>query len=659
MAKKKKPVQKTTGPHRKTATVKRQQSWKSFWSSKQNLLYAAGILIITFITFLPSLQNGFVNWDDDKNIYENPHILETTNAETFFINLKGIFTTHVIGNYNPLSVFSFAMEKMIYGMENIAMWHFDNILLHLICVLLIFRIALALGLKIIPAAFCALLFGIQPMRVESVAWLTERKDVLFGTFYLFALYYYIKSVKLSFKKRYVFLIVISFILASLSKIQAVSLPLSMLAVDYFMGRKLSIKLIYEKWFYFFISLITGLVGIYFLNVQGSLDSNESFAFHERIFIGAYSYIVYIIKSLIPYRMIPMYPYPPSIGWEFYVSMIPSLAVVGSIYYFFKRQQKHIVFGLLFFTLNIMFMLQILSAGQGFIADRFTYIAYFGLFFIYAYLLQALLEKYKSSKKLILICCGLILGVYGYLNFQQNKIWKNGDTLWSHVIQYYTKATLPWGNRANYYRDHGQPQKALYDYSQTIALNTKKPEPFNSRGKLYFNSNNTDTLNLALQDYSKAILLAPEISEYYVNRGSTYARLQMYNEALGDLTSALKIDPNNPNVYFNRSIIYHNTRQYPAEIQDLTKYLTLKPYHADMWYNLAVANRITKQYPAALQAFERAVQLKPSQLAYIYDRSITHYEMGNIKKAKEDIDFIQANGFNQISPKYLELLNRAQ
>jgi len=324
MAKRKKQSKKSKGISGKKPLVKKPVSVKSFWSSQKHLLYAFGILLITFITFSPSLQNGFVNWDDDKNIYENPNITETTNSETFFINLKSIFTTHVIGNYNPLPVFSFAMEKMAYGMDNLTMWHFDNILLHLICVLLIFRIALALGLKIIPAAFCALLFGIQPMRVESVAWLTERKDVLFGAFYLLALYYYIKSVKLSFKKRYLFLIIVSFILASLSKIQAVSLPLSMLAVDYFMGRKLSMKLIYEKWFYFLISLVTGLVGIYFLNIQGSLDSNASFAFHERIFIGAYSYIVYIIKSIVPYRMIPMYPYPPSIGWEFYISMIPAL-----------------------------------------------------------------------------------------------------------------------------------------------------------------------------------------------------------------------------------------------------------------------------------------------------------------------------------------------
>ena len=246
----------------------------SFWKSKRNVWVLAAILLISFTVYLPSLQNGFVNWDDGPNVYENPHILNITDWGSLFENVKGIFATHVIGNYNPLPILSFAFEKKLYGLDRLGLWHLDNIVLHLVCVLLIFRIGLALGLKIIPAAFCALLFGVQPMRVESVAWLTERKDVLYGSFYLLALYYYIKSVSLSFRKRYILIILLSFILALLSKIQAVLLPLSMLLVDYYFGRKLSLKLVYEKWLYFLLSLITGIVGIYFLKTHGSVEINE-------------------------------------------------------------------------------------------------------------------------------------------------------------------------------------------------------------------------------------------------------------------------------------------------------------------------------------------------------------------------------------------------
>jgi hypothetical protein len=313
------------------------------------------------MVYLPSLQNGYVNWDDNVNIYDNPSITAITNWENFFESAKRIFTTDVIGNYNPLAILSFAFEKMLYGLDNPEWWHLSNIILHLICVLLIFRIALALGLKLLPAAFCALLFGIQPMRVESVAWLTERKDVLYGSFYLLALYYYIKSVKLSFQKSYFLIIHLSFILALLSKIQAVTLPLSMLLVDYYFDRKLSMKLIYEKWSYFLLSLMFGILGIYFLGGQGTLEINEAYSLSIRAYFGSYAYMVYLIKSMVPYEMVPAYPFPDTLDWTYYVSMVFALAILGSTYFFFLKKKKVLLFGLLFFTFNIMFLLQLLSA----------------------------------------------------------------------------------------------------------------------------------------------------------------------------------------------------------------------------------------------------------------------------------------------------------
>ena len=295
----------------------------SFWKNRQNLIALAIVLLVTTIVFLPSLNNEFVNWDDDKNFYENPYVQNSSNFSKLLENTKGIFTTPVIGNYNPLSNFSFAVENAVFGLDKPFYWHLDNLLLHLLCVLLVFRIALALGLNIWASVLCALLFGIHPMRIESVAWVTERKDVLFGAFYLAALYYYIKGVKEKTPNKYLIRIVLLFFLSGLSKIQAVSLPLSMLCIDYFLGRKVEMKRIFEKWFYFAISILIGLIGIYFLKEQGSLDSAANFSFFQRLFVGSYSYIVYLIKLIIPYQLSPMYPYPPSLGTIFYVSMIPA------------------------------------------------------------------------------------------------------------------------------------------------------------------------------------------------------------------------------------------------------------------------------------------------------------------------------------------------
>lgn len=609
------------------------------------------------MVYIPSLQNGFVNWDDQVNIYANPYITDISGWESFFENVKGIFTTHVAGNYNPLSILSFAFEKMLYGLDSPEWLHLDNIILHLICVLLVFRITLALGLKLIPAAFCALLFGIQPMRVESVAWITERKDVLFGAFYLFALYYYIKSIKLSFRKRYSLIILLSFILALLSKIQAVAFPLSMLLVDYYFGRKLRMKLLYEKWLYFSLSLVTGIAGIYFLRIDGGIGNNNLFPFIKRIFIGSYSYIVYMIKSIVPYRLVPVYPYPAEMDWVYYASMIPVICIFGLTYYFFLKRKKVLVFGLFFFTFNIMFLLQILGAGQGFISDRFTYIAYLGLFFIYAYGVQWVLEKYENFDKLIYLTALIILGVFGYINFEQNKVWKNGETLWSYVLKYYPSTSVAWANRANFYEEAGRIDEALYDYNKAIILKPNNSRLYQSRANLYLNSDYPDKFKLALRDYTKAIQFSPGTIEYLVGRGVTYFNLNMFDNSLQDLKAAERQDPANHEIYFYRSRIYFNRGQYADAQQDLEKYLGMNPYNPSMWSNLGMVARLNKQYANSLEAFNRAIQMNPNELDYYYKRSITYYEMGDIQQARNDLNFLKARGFKDINPAYERMIKQ--
>jgi tetratricopeptide (TPR) repeat protein len=629
----------------------------SFWKNKKNVLFIAAILAISFIAYLPSLRNGFVNFDDQIYVYENPYIINISSWYDILEDLQEIFTTDVNGSYKPLTILSFAFEKIAFGLDSPQWWHLNNIILHLICVLLVFRIALALGLKIIPAAFCALLFGIHPMRVESVAWITERKDVLYGSFYLLALYYYIKSVKLSFKKRYVLIIHICFILSLLSKMTAVALPLSMLAVDYYFDRKLSMKLIYEKWFYFLLSLATGALGLYFMRAYGSLTSfNEHISFFKiRIFYGSYMYLLYLIKSLIPYKMVPFYPYPVSVNWLFYASMACAFIILGSTYYFFLKRKKEIVFGLLFFTFNIMFLLQFKIGGQGFSADRYTYIAYLGLFFIYAFGLQLVLEKLKKIDKLIYFAAILILGIYGYINFEQNKIWKNGGILWSHVLKYYTDYYNPWINRADYYANEGRLREALYDYNKAIVISPNEPYTYRNRGAVFLNSNQPEK---ALQDFNTAIMLSRGTSGYdFVARGIIYIKLNMFSNALQDFNSAERLDPSNQKIYYNRSKVYINLGQYNKAQLDLEKYVSLNPNNSNMWSNLGEASRLNKLYDKSLSAFNKAIQMDPDNLVYYYNRLTTYYEMGDIQRARNDLNFLKSKGFKGINPEYERMINQ--
>lgn len=617
---------------------------KSRLDSKQ-VLTILGILLITFFSFLPSLDNQYVNWDDDRNFSEN-ELITTINPMTFWSNSGKIFKTHVIGNYNPLTIFTFAIEQRLISKDKLPFWrHLNNILLHLVATFFVFWIGIRLGLNLFGAAILALLFGIQPMRVESVAWVTERKDVLFGAFYLAAMYYYIRGKVDGFRKLDHFIILICFILSLLSKIQAVLLPVSLVLVDYYLSKKDSIDLkgIISKSHLFALSLIIGLVNIYFLRMQGSI-ADQAYTGLDRVFIGSYSLIVYYIKALIPYRLSPLYPYPSSLDWTFYASIVSFFGTAYLLYWSYKRKLKVIFFGVGFFIVNIFLLLQILGAGQGFLADRFTYIAYLGLFFIFAYYLQKVITEKASLKLPIMIVSGLIIAGYAFMTFQQNKVWKDSATLWGHVLKYYQKSTLPWGNRANYYRDIGNVKAALSDYDQVIKLKPINPQAYNSRARLYFNFNQPDSLKKALYNYNKAIEQDPKNVEFMVNRGATYAKMGDLNRSIANLNQAEDLDPSFANIYLNRSVIYSQSGNIQEALNDIDRYLKLKPNYPDMWYEKGRLHNGLKQHTQAKSALDNAIGMKNNYGIYYFERAKSNFMLGDKNSAKQDIQTSQGLGY---------------
>lgn len=634
----------------KKAAIKSEASSSSKFSfSPKKVLPIIAVLVITSLVFSNTLQNKFVNWDDDKNFYENTNIT-SLNSENFWDNTIKIFKDPVIGNYNPLTIWTFLLEKQFFGLDNHMPWHLNNLILHLLCVLLVYFIAIRLKLSWKGAVVVALLYGIHPMRVESVAWITERKDVLYAFFYFGSLLLYLKS-KQSHKK-YIIPIVFLFILSLFSKIQAVILPMSMLCIDYYLDDKFSLKNIWSKWYYFFMSLGFGILGIYMLKDQGSLESASNYSQVQRFFVGSYSYLVYLVKSIVPYRMSPMYPYPNEFPTYFYPTMLMLPITLAGLYYAYIKEKKALVFGLLFFIFNVIFLLQIVGAGQGYIADRFTYVAYFGLFFIYGYYF----DKWTNHSKFkipVFAVFGIVIGAYAFMTFNQNKVWKDSGTLWTHVLKYYKNTTLPYGNRANFYRDAGQIQLALEDYNETIRLKPDNAKAFNSRARLYFNSPNQVNWPKALNDYNSAISIQHKnenavksskalsrewhknTGEYYTNRGAIQAKMGNVQQATQDFDSGIKYNPNHAVAYLNRSIMYNMQGKVAGALGDIEKYLSMKPYNSDLWYEAGVCKRKLRREADAIGDFTKAIKYNNSKGIYYQERAKSYLSTNQRPQAQAD------------------------
>ena len=666
-------IPKSAGTQRSEKTATNTTSWlDSTWIFLLPL-------IVTFLAFFPTFENGFVNWDDKENIIDNRWVQALT-----LENIKGIFTNDVIGNYNPLPILTFAIEKAIFGLDNLAVViHTNNLLLHLLCVYLVFVLALEMGLKRSSAVLVALLFGIHPMRVESVAWATERKDVLFATFYFAALLNYVKYLKsanYTFLNKYLLISFGLFIMSLFSKVQAVSLPLSMLALDYYFRRPFKINLIVEKAHFFLGSLAMGLVNIYMLkNAQSLTGSVLNFSIFDRLIIAFHGFIVYVGKFIFPWQMVAIYPYPDKIPALFYATALLFIASVVGVWWAHRKGLVTVVFGWLFFFVNFIFVSQIVAAGQGFLADRFTYVAYFGFFF----LIVGLSEGFKNQNTVRLGFAAYLVLCF-FMTYAQVQVWKDGEILWTHQIESEQTSVRGWQNRGIWRRDNGQLENALSDFNMALSMQDD-PTTFNSRGKALAEMGQFAP---AVNDFTRAIKLKPDLLEAYANRGAAYGALNKMDSALIDFTTVLAkdslqtnallnrgmvydvlgkielsiqdftkviaLDPLSKNAFLNRMQAYRKLNQFEKALADCDSYLNLKKDNPALWADRALIKRTMGKYAEALLDFNESIRLNPSNGAVYAERARCHFQMGNTALGRADAEKAMKLGGQQlVDPNWLK------
>ena len=530
------------------------------------------VLIVTALAFSGSLKLDWTNWDDDLLIYENQLVKEGT--------IQDIFTKPADYNtYNPLVIVSFALEWKL-AKDKPFLYHLDNLLLHLLCTLLALFFFRSMGLSILWSGFAAVLFGIHPLRVESVAWITERKDLLYGLFYLAALLTYIRYI-FSGKNIQLLIVFLFFVLSLLSKGQAVSLPLVLVVMDWYFKRKIDWKAIAEKVFFFIISLIMGLLGSTFFikNVYVTTNSKaivNTFNFPEQIILGGYAYTVYILKSVFPYSISALYPIPTALHWEHWTGAAIAVVIFISALAVW-RKYRFVTFGLLFFTFNIFLLLMPFLANESaFLNDHYTYVAYGGLFFVIAMSLQQLSE----TTQLRFMATGfavLLLIVFCALTVKYIPVWKNSETLWTDVIEKYPrKIAVAYLNRGHYFYKNNQSGKALDDFNTAIEVDPEYPLAYLDRSSVYLDRNDIEKV---LQDYNRYLSFLPPfyikgnaphplVSDVLGNRGVIYSRKGLYDEALADFDLAIRLKPLNPINYMNRAYAYYNLGRIAEAKQDV-------------------------------------------------------------------------------------------
>lgn len=545
----------------------------------QSRIWLIGILVITALVF-SGVKNGdfLTNWDDDGYIIQNTHIYKI-NAE----NIGKMFTSYYKSNYQPVSVFTYAIEFVIFGLKP-HIYHITNLLFHLLNTALVFLFIEKLVKKTNVAAIAALLFGIHTMHVESVAWIAERKDVTYGAFYLLSMLAYLNYSEDTSSKKQLWISLVWYLLSCLSKSMAVTLPVILLAIDYYKGRKIDLKAIIEKAPFFILSLIFGIVALYSQSGQ-AMDIAPEFGFVNRIFIVCYAMVFYIFKLFLPTGLAAIQYYPPTnepLPIAFYLA---PLVILGLAFWIWKAKtfRKELVFGLGFFLISISLVLQIIPVGHAFASERYSYLPYTGLFFVIGMLYdKASSTQYKTVFNLALIAFSIMLS---FMTYQRIKVWENSISLFSDTIEKYPKVAHAYWMRGNVYKEYKQNQLAIADYNKAIELDPEYAKAYFNRGGAYANMKQ---LEKSIEDYNKSIELDPSYSPAWNNRGNSYANLGQIEKAKEDYLSAIEVDSSFVVPYKSLGDLLVNTKQYNDALTYYDKAININSTYADAMHGKGIA-----------------------------------------------------------------------
>lgn len=506
------------------------------------------ILMVTALIYERTLQNGFLTWDDHTHITNNPDIRSLSMQ-----NIKAIFTSYYIGMYHPLVTLSFAVEYHFFGLNSLV-YHTTNVLFHLANVVLVFYLVLSLSQRRETAIIAACLFAIHPMHVESVAWITERKDVVYAFFYLCSLIFYLRFIQQGKAKNY-WMVCVCFILSLFSKTTAITLPIILFFIDIYCRRKVTVRTSLEKLPFFILSLVFGLIALHSQGDSTRYIVGSSFNFIDRIFLASYSLCYYLIHLFLPINLSALHLMPIKaegmLPVEYYLAFIPLviLAFIGIRKGMFQREY---VFGMLFFFVILSLNIHVIPVGMAIVSERYTYLAYVGLYYIIGQLYSISFDRYKvflfSWKKVVVTIAALLALFFGYLTYQRIGVWKS-------TLVLFQDAAVKTNNikEANFihmlafeYEGEERNRMKLYTeaiewFNKAITLNAQLPELYSNRGiSKYYLCNYTE----AIQDYNKAIELDSSFAPAYFNRAEIYLLWNRQQEACEDLWNAYRLGMHN-------------------------------------------------------------------------------------------------------------------
>lgn len=593
------------------------------------------IALFTIIAFFPALDNGFVDWDDETALLVNSRYRGLGWRE-----LRWMFTTFYMGHYQPLTWLSFAVDFKLWALDPLG-YHLTNLVIHAANAVLFYFVALQLfaiafaakemtrSLALYMAAgFAALLFAVHPLRVESVAWVTERRDVLSGVFFFLTLLFYLKAhagtASTGARRRYLTASLLAYAFSLLSKAAAMTLPFLLVALDVYPLRRLTTRWVglanrsvwVEKIPFFLLGF--GAAFLAFLAQQESraMLSVAQHGFLSRLAQALYGLMFYLRKTLLPSGLSPIYEIPRELGlWRPDVvlsGLVVSVITVGALV-----ARRRWPAGLAVWVSYVILLAPVLGffqSGPQLVAERYSYLACLGWALLGGGALYRFWPAPGSSGmpgagfRLISAVAGALLIVLGVLTWRQTMVWRDSETLWRHSISSGRESSFAHYNLANIMLKRGDVDQAILHYRESLQISPVGADAHYNLGTVL---SERGQLEEAMEHFRKALEIDPESSDVHTNLAGVLVRQGKVEEAIEHFREALQIRPGNPWAHFNLASLLAGRGKLDEAAQHYRQVLKANPADAEAHHNLGEVLVKRKDIEEAIAHFRAAIRLKPN------------------------------------------------
>jgi len=576
------------------------------------------LVAVTIMVYWQTGNHGFINFDDPEYVYENPYVKMGLTPAT----IKWAFTTFYASNWHPLTWLSHMTDVQLYDMHPFG-HHITNVVLHSANVLLLFLLLLRLTGFPWRSMTVAALFALHPLHVESVAWISERKDVLSAFFWLMTLHLYAGYAKKPGWRRYL-LMVVTFAFGLMAKPMLVTLPIVLMLLDYWpLGRwriatgntcaaRLPFrKLVLEKLPFFVLAGISSLLTLWAQHEGGAVNSLDNYSITMRIANAITSYSGYLCKMVWPWNLAIFYPLPKAIPIMHVLGAGCFFAVMTFISIRVRRKQPFMVTGWLWYVVTLVPVIGLIQVGAQSSADRYTYLPLIGIFILVVWWACefSLNLPYRSRGLILTLIGGIMLTACAFVTLRQISFWQNDVTLFSHALAVTNDNFIAHNNLGFALAREDKLFEAAAHFNEAIRISPRFADAYTNLGEIFLKTGDIDD---SISYLSKAIDLRPHHAATFLDMGVAMFRKGNIAEALNSFDRALAIDSFLGDGYYNKGIVLSTSGKTDEAIECFTAALKINPdnpdYHTHAGMELARRGRTQE----AINHFSEALRLNPNE-----------------------------------------------